>query len=243
LESAAGTALRQLIAAVGGHDGALVVTTLAGRQALAVGNTDLLPAFDRPRLNRLVVRSSDTGSVITVVIDHEHAPFAAFDREIVQAGVAAMHPWIEAVQRTNGVERRRSFQPVDALFDQLATEAVAAGQHASVIVMAVEAARVRPGMLPAWVGKIRARLREGDRAGMLSDREIAVLVCGASADQAVVVSSRLKHLVESSEGLRDSVRASIGMTTRVPDSPFEGSLVGAARQAIGSSPHAPLRAQ
>jgi hypothetical protein len=83
-------------------------------------------------------------------------------------------------------------------------------------------------LLPSWVARIRARLRAGDRAGMLSDREIAVLLCGASAAQAVLISSRLEQMLES-RGSQGSDPPAIGMTTREPDTPFEGSLVAAAR--------------
>ena len=64
---------------------------------------------------------------------------------------------------------------------------------------------------------------------MLSDREIAVLLYGASADQAALVSSRLEQMLESRGGTQGFAPPAIGMTTRVPDTPFEGSLVAAAR--------------
>jgi hypothetical protein len=64
---------------------------------------------------------------------------------------------------------------------------------------------------------------------MLNDREIAVLLYGASADQAELVSTRLEQMLESRGGTPGFVSPAIGVTTRVPDSPFEGSLVAAAR--------------
>jgi outer membrane lipoprotein SlyB len=230
VSTAAQAALGQLTAAVGARQAALVVTTTTGRQALAVGNADLLTALDRARGTRLLIRSSDAGGVMTVVVERDHTAFTAFEREIAQAAVAAMQPWIEAaLPRSNDVERRGSARPVDIVFDQLATDAVAAGQHATMIVMAVESGMVSPGLLPSWVARIRARLRAGDRAGILSDREIAVLLYGASADQAALVSSRLEQLLESRSGTQGFAPPAIGMTTRMPDSPFEGSLVAAAR--------------
>ena len=230
ISAAAQNALGQLTTAVGGRQGALLVTTTSGRQALSVGNPDLLAGLERPRGTRLLVRSSDAGGLMTVVIERDHAVFTAFEREIAQAGVAAMQPWVEAgLPRSNDVERRGSARPVDVVFDQLATDAVAAGQQATMIVMSVDSAIVSPGLLPSWVARIRARLRAGDRAGMLSDREIAVLLYGASADQAALVSSRLEQLLESRNSAQSFPPPSIGMTTRLPDSPFEGSLVAAAR--------------
>jgi hypothetical protein len=228
--TAALTALERLATAVGARQAGLLVTTTTGRQALAVGNGDLLSSLDRPRGTRLLVRSSDAGGVMTVVFDRDHTTFTAFEREIAQAGVAALQPWIEAgLPRASDVERRGSARPVETVFDQLATDAVAAGQHASMIVLTIDAAMAAPGLLPSWVARIRARLRAGDRAGMLNDREIAVLLCGASADQAALVSARLEQLLESRGGTAEFIPPTIGVTTRVPDLPFEGSLVAAAR--------------
>jgi len=175
--------------------------------------------------------------VMTVVFDRDHTAFTAFELEIAQAGVAAMQPWIEAaLPRASDVERRGSARPVETVFDQLATDAVAAGQHASMIVMMIDAAMASPGLLHSWVARIRARLRAGDRAGMLNDREIAVLLYGASADQAAMVSARLEQLLESRGATPGFVPPTIGVTTQVPDSPFEGSLVAAARASAAVRP-------
>lgn len=236
LEAATHTALGQLTAAVAGRQGALAVTT-AGRQALAVGQKELLATPDQSRLNRLIVRLSDTGGVMTVVVERDQGSFTAFEREIVQAGMAAMHPWVQsALRRTNESERRHGFQPIDTMFDQLATEAVASGQHVSVIVLSVSSDTAGQRHLSAWVGRIRGQLRGCDRAGILSEREIAVLLCGASADQAAIVSSRLKRIFEVDDAPQDFGYPTFGMTTRIPDSPFEGSLVGAARASAVATP-------
>jgi hypothetical protein len=64
---------------------------------------------------------------------------------------------------------------------------------------------------------------------MLNDHEIAVLLCGASAEQAALVTARLEQLIESRRSTPGFVPPAIGVTTRVPNSPFEGSLVAAAR--------------
>ena len=234
---AAQASLERLSTAVGARQAGLVVTTTTGREALAVGNGDLLSSPERTRGTRLQVRSADAGGVMTVVFDRDHAGFTAFEREVAQAGVAAMQPWIEAsLPRSSDIERRGSTRPVETVFDQLATDAVAAGQHASMIVMTISDSMVAPGLLPSWVARIRARLRAGDRAGMLNDREVAVLLYGASADQAALVSARLEQLLESRGGAPGFIPPTIGMTTRIPDSPFEGSLVAAARASAAVRP-------
>ncbi|HLG56908.1 MAG TPA: hypothetical protein VI485_16335 [Vicinamibacterales bacterium] len=228
LQTAAQTVLAQLTAAVGGQQSALAVSRANGGQALAVGNTALLSS-DPARHDRLVARSSDGDSLMTLVIAREPGPFAAFEREIVRAGVAAVHPWMQAaLQCTKETERRRSFRSVDTVFEELAAGAVAAGQPASVIVISVDPTMLRPSLISSWVGRIRAEIRGGDFAGTLSDREIAILLCDASADQAAVVCARLQQMlaVDDTTGM---FHTAIGITTRSPDSPFEGSLVGAAR--------------
>ncbi len=231
LEETALMALRRLAAAFGGNQAALVVTSAARGQVLAVGETDLLSAFDHQvRHDQLVVTSSDPSSTMAVVIGRKQLPFTSFEREIVQAGATALHSWVQAaLPRSKESERRLRFRPVDTLFDQLAAEAVDAGQHASVIVVSVNAAVLTDGLAQTWLGRTRAQLRAGDFAGILSDTEMAVLLCDASTDHAAVVSVRLKQLIESADSTGALLQPAFGMTTRSPTSPFEGSLVGAAR--------------
>jgi len=97
------------------------------------------------------------------------------------------------------------------------------------VVVSVDEAAGRGGLLAASVGKIRAQLRAGDFAGVLSEREIAVLLCGASSDHAALVSARLMKMLKSGDSTGAFLNSAIGMTTRSPESSFQGSLVGAAR--------------
>jgi hypothetical protein len=236
-ETTAQTALDQLTAAVSGHRGAMTVTTVGGRQLLAVGHADLFLSPDQSWRDRLEVKSSDSETVMTVTFEREQGPFTAFEREIVLAGMAVVHRSMPTgSQRFNDIERRRRFQPIDRVFDQLAADVVAAGRPASVIVVSVEAPAGRPGVLPTWVGKIRAQLRAGDFAGLLSEKEIAVLLCGASANHAAAVSARLTQMLTAEDSTGFFLYSSVGMTTRMPDSSFEGSIVGAAR-ALAASGH------
>jgi hypothetical protein len=227
-ETSGQIALEQLMGAVGAMRGALVLTG-RGKPALTVGLTELLSRSDEPSGNRLVVKSSDGDNVMAVVFEREPSPFTALDRETILAGMAVVHRWLQTGLRSSDGERRRRFQPIDSVFDQLATNAVATGRHASVIVMSIDPAAGRDGLLASSVGKIRALLRAGDFAGVLSDREIAVLLCGASSDHAALVSARLMKMLKSGDSTGAFLNSAIGMTTRSPGSSFEGSLVGAAR--------------
>jgi hypothetical protein len=226
LEVSVDAVLRQIAAAAGGQASALTVTTVTGMRALTVGEQ---PAVDS---QQLVVTSADAASVMTITLARSRPfPFMAFEREIVAAASAALHPWIRASLLGAGEsERRRGFRPLDSLFDHIANQAVVAGQDASVIVVAVDPAAIAPGLLQSWLGNIRIQLRGSDFAGMLSDSEIAVLLCDASADQASAVSARLRDFLESDEAA-GNFRPIFSMTTSSPQSRFEGSLVGAARAA------------
>jgi hypothetical protein len=227
-ESEAQTALEQLMNAMTSPRGALALTT-AGRQTLSVGDSELL-SLETMRGDQLAVTSSDPGSTLTVVFERMRVPFTAFERQIALAGAAVVHRWMQsAFQRSTDVERRRRARAVDAVFDQLAIDAIATGRHASVIVVSFDDARLRPGLLPGWIGRIRAQLRAGDYAGALSDKEIAVLLCGASSEHAAVVSERLTRMFRADDTGGAFLHSAIGMTTRAPDSPFQGSIVGAAR--------------
>jgi hypothetical protein len=226
LEASVDGALRPIAAAVGAQYSALTVTTVTGMRALTVGE---LPAADS---EPLIVTSADAASVMTIALGRPaHVPFTAFEREIVAAASAVLHPWIQASLLGAGEnERRRGFRPLDSLFDHIADQAVVAGQDASVIVVAIDPALAHPGLLQSWLGNIRIQLRGSDFAGMLSDCEIAVLLCDASADQATAVSARLRDFLHADESA-GALRPAFSTTTSSPQSPFEGSLVGAARAA------------
>jgi len=231
IEDSAQAALSRLTVAVGGSEAALSVTSATGGPGLTVGDTDLLSALNHQASpDRLVVISSDDGGAMTIVMAREQHRFTSFERAIVESGATALHSWLQAaLEPAKESERRRRFRPVDTLFDQIAADAVDAGQQVSVIVVAVNQGALRPGLVQTWLGKTRAQLRAGDFAGVLSDTEIAVLLCDASPDHATVVSARLKELIESHDSPGALFQPAFGMTTRSPASPFEGSLVGAAR--------------
>jgi GGDEF domain-containing protein len=230
VDAAVDAALGTLAAAVGGHEAALVMTTVTGKRAFEAGSTHLIAASQHERADRLVVRSSATASVLTVVLSRANLPFTAFDRAVVEAGLAALHPWLQGALLTSpDSERRRQFRPLEEVFDRLAATAVVAGQDASVIVVSVDRAAAVPAVLLRWLAIIRGQLRGGDFAGLLSDHEIAVLLCDASAAQAATVASRISELIQTEPVEGSFVQPTLTATTRSPHLPFEGSLVRAAR--------------
>jgi hypothetical protein len=229
LEEAAAGALVELTAAVGGHHGALAVTTAAGGQAISIGRTDLLAEReDDASPDRLRVTATNGG--LTLVVAREQGAFTALDREILSSAAAVVHGWTG-----KSLERRRQFRPVDALFEELAAKEVQAGRQASVIVISVGATTTTRGLLTAWLGKIRGELRSWDYAGILSETEIAVLLCDASPDQTAAVTARLKELMESDDAAGRFIRPGIGVTTCSAESPFGRSALDAAR--AGAAAH------
>jgi hypothetical protein len=236
-DSGARAALARLAEAVDGHDATLIVTTVTGIRALAIGNTSLVPSTGDDELtDRLVVVSTDATSVMTVVIARNHGPFTVFEHDLVNAGVAVLHAWIQTgLGPTQELERRQRVEPLESVFDQLAMSSVGAGLDASVIVASIDAARATPELMQSWLGSIRAQIRPGDFAGLLSDTEVAVLLCDTSADQASAVAGRLRHLVASETGRDVDIQAAVGAFTSSAELPFTGSVVGAARARAAAS--------
>jgi hypothetical protein len=234
VEAAAQLALDEVIAAIGVDRGALVVTASSGMEVLAVGDMDLLPAaFDNRALpDRLVVttESAGDGGLVALVVAQEAGRFTAHERGILESAAMILRPWARGVIRRSGQrERRSALRPVHELIERLAAQTVQAGGRASVIIIAIGPRVIPHELMHAWVGKVRGQLRPTDLAGVLTGGEIAVLLRDASADQAAAVSTRLKKFLEADESAGAFIQSSIGMISCSPGSPFDGSVVRAAR--------------
>ena len=172
LEEATHTVVGELAAAVGSHQAALMVTTTAGEQLMAIGNTDLLPPIDNEeQLDRLVVASSDVNGVMAVVVARgTPAIHGLRARDRPGCGV---RPASQAARRPPAIAGGRAPTPVSSGRHPVRParrRRGRAGQQASVIVVAVDGTGLRPGLMQTWLGQIRLQLREGDFAGILSDR-------------------------------------------------------------------------
>ena len=127
------------------------------------------------------------------------------------------------------VDTRRP-EPLDADEPARVAEAVARmGLDVAVIVLHSQAAASRPAMLQQWVAEIRGRLRGGDLAGMLSEREVGILLAGASAADVTRVSSRVCQQALKTQG-GDAASVALGAAARSAGSTATGSLVKEARQ-------------
>jgi hypothetical protein len=231
IEGAAQLALDEVITAVGAERGAFVVAPGSGMQALAVGDMDALPAFDhRVPPDRLLVtaQAAEDGGVMALAVAREGRGFSAHERGILAAAAAALQPWARrVVQRSAQNERRRTLQPFYELIERLSAQTVQDGGRASLILISIGHMVFGPGLMRAWVTRIRAGLRPSDVAGALAGNEIAVLLHDASAEQAAAVSIRLKKILESNGSPGECLEVSIGIGSA--GSPLDGSVVRAAR--------------
>ena len=135
----------------------------------------------------------------------------------------------EAVQADQS-ERRNAHRPFQAWIERLASQAVQEGGQASVIVISIPEEDVRPEFIQAQVVRIRNDLRPSDFAGSLTGGEIAVLLPDTPADQATAVSARLEKLLQWDVNTGKAIQPSIGLVSCSPESPFEGSILRAARE-------------
>ena len=224
----------QLMGSVDGRHAALAMTMTTGRQVFAVGSTPLLSPHDTDRFTtRLVVTSSAADSLLTFAAARDQPAFTMLERHVARIGVAATHRWFKTVlHRSHEYERRERFRGVDALFEEIAGDAIRAGQHVSLAVVSFGSNVVRPGLLQAGVAKIRDQIRSCDLAAILSATEIAVLLPDVPPTQASVLSARLQQLLTSASGDDPIARPVVGVTTWSPDRERSASIVATARAAL-----------
>jgi hypothetical protein len=81
-----------------------------------------------------------------------------------------------------------------------------------------------------WVREIRTHLRPADLVGLLTDREIAVLLQDAPDHHAKIVARRLRDLFMNDENATAAPHALLGFASWAPGDPSPGALVQQARQ-------------
>ncbi len=233
VESAAQPLAAQLMGTVDARRAALAMAIGMGRQVFTVGSVDLLRACDGdPGPTRMVLTVSDRDGVLTFSADRDE-PFTEVERRAAEIGVAAVYRWLhEHVVFPTGFERRGRARQVDALFEDLARDAVRSGQHVSLAVLSFGPNLLRPGELHAGLVKIRDHIRSSDVAGVLSPTEIGVLLTDVPAPQAVLLSDRLKDLVASAEPDRAANYPLVGVSTWSPDHGAAEPIVASARSAL-----------
>ena len=222
IEAMAQSALTKSSPPVGARRGALVVTTAGGTQVLAIGNMDLLEESEhRVPADRLVVHSAHNGELMALAVAGEGGCFTAHERDVLEAAAAVLQPWVRvALQRSGRVNDEGGIAPFDVdrptrLGDDSGGRPRLGDRH-SIPDMAL-----RPEFMQAQVVRIKNELRPSDFAGRLTSGEIAVLLRDTRADQAAVVSDRLKKLLQWDVTAGRPMEPSIRMISCSPESPCE----------------------
>lgn len=211
---------------------ALIVNTAAGTPLLKLGDPE---ALSIPRGQDQSVRlvsstmASDGRAVLIALRRATGEPFTRREQVLADRALAVFAAWAPgALQRVRGAERRASAQPFQDVLDGTVRRTLQDGLDVAVMVIFASQAVFYPGLLQKWVMDVRGQLRAADMAGALSDREIGVLLAGATPDVAANVASRLRQSL-GAEG--DAMAAAVvGLASRPGGSSLEGSLVRAARE-------------
>jgi hypothetical protein len=229
IEDAGDAALAELKKAVAAETAAVEVTGARGLRALAFGDA---AAFDVPHMDE-IVSTSAVGEGHTMVLALRRPKAQAFtrrERQVAERAGAILAAWLSGVlKRANTLDRRAENREFHQVLDRVAGQSLRDGVDTSVVVLLAPGIISRPGLLQRWTSEIRARLRGSDLAGMLSDREVGILLTGISPTDAGAVSARIcQQALRERGGTETGV--SIGIASRSAGAVLNGSLVKEARQ-------------
>src|SRR5262245_17517076 len=232
IETAVDGALREFSRVVDGVAVSLIVTDATGTTLLVAGDRESI-AVVRPfdRGNRLVSTAhlADLGTMQMAVRRARGQSFTRREQHLVDRAAAIFSAWLPGAMKqrvVNGsaASATRAFEDV---LERAAAQMSRDGLDVSAVVMIVPDSEANVGLLPSWVTEIRARLRGSDLAGAISDREIGVLLSGASQNDVPVVCRRLGR----SLGLEEhAVTTALGVASIAAGSNADEPLVSAARK-------------
>ncbi len=233
IEDAGDAALAELKRAVGAEHAVVDVTGPRGTRAIAFGDMAAFAAPNGRELSDEIVSTSPVhdGHTMVLALRRPRAQlFTRRERQTADRAAAILSAWLSGVlKRASTQERRAENREFQQVLDRVAGQTLRDGVDAAVIVLLAPAVVSRPGLLQRWTTEIRGRLRGSDLAGMLSDREIGILLTGINPSDAVTVSTRIcQQAIRERGGVETGV--SIGMAARAAGAAHNGSLVKEARQ-------------
>jgi len=234
VEEAARAAFDELRAEVGGADAMLVVTTSNGHHVLSVGDGDLFSAARTSGEPSQIVSRATLLDRYTMAIAMRRPSGRAFTRreqQILDRAAAIFVSWLSgALQRTvSHRDRRDALHRFDEVVESVAEQTVRHGSPAAVVVIAVADAVFRPGLLDRWVGEIKGLLRASDLTGILTEREIGVLLLDADAGDAAAVVTRVCRHLKSDVDVAELPGTFIGLASREAGAAAGESILDAAR--------------
>lgn len=212
---------------------ALVVNTAAGVPLLKVGDPEAMSVPRGPDRSVRLVSSAVAGDGRTVLVALRRAdgePFTRREQGLADRAAAVFAAWAPGpVLRARGAERRAAARAFQDVLDRTVRRTLQDGLDVAVMVILAAQAVFHPGLLQQWVLEIRGQLRASDMAGVLSDREIGVLLTGAPPDVAANVATRLRQSL-GAQGDAIAAAAVVGLASHSGGLSPEGSLVHAARE-------------
>lgn len=224
-------ALETLRVAIDAERIGLQVTGGRGSRGLALGDPALFVPAGAAPVDQLVSMTTVGDDETMTIRAHrlQGRPFTSREQQIVDRTAAVFAAWFSGVRKRAAVpvERRAEHREFRKVVDRLVDQALREGLEVAVIVLLAPNAATHPGLLQQWVGEIRGKLRSGDSAGTLSEREIGIFLAGASARDVARVTARIRQQVLKGAG---SEQVAIGVAGRTAESMSDISLVKEARQ-------------
>jgi hypothetical protein len=229
-------ALAEIVRAIRGDFGGLLVTFPHGGRALAAGEIDRFANLQAPPSpsQLATTRMSATGSTLVIAVGRKEgrSPFSNGERELLETIADMLETWAAAIVRRPVLagERRSAARPFQQVVEEVAQQTVRSGASVSVVVIRLGDAALRPGAAHRLAAQIRSHLRAAEPAGALTEGEIAAVLFDANPDQARAVMARLRALGASLDDGAALTSAAMGFAHCAPGSVYDTPLVPAARQ-------------
>jgi hypothetical protein len=233
IEDAGDAALAELKRAIAAESAMVEVTGSRGVRAVAFGDTAAFAAAHARELSDELRSSSvvHEGQTMTLVLRRPRAQaFTRRERQIAERAGAILSAWLSGVlKRASSQERRAENREFQQVLDRVAGQSIRDGLDVAVVVLLAPGVISRPGLLQRWTTEIRGRLRGSDLAGMLSDREVGILLSGINSSDTATVSRRIcQQAIRERGGVETGI--AIGIASRTAGATVNGSLVKEARQ-------------
>jgi GGDEF domain-containing protein len=192
------------------------------------------------------VRRTSRGLTMTlVVVPGNERRVTPQENDALESAADLMAHWSRRLlpEMPHG-ERRSTSRQFDQLLESIAKESMQRGSAVSLIMLSLPSDALGPsntnrGAQPAtapaavarrWVREIRTHLRPADLVGLLTDREIAVLLQDAPDHHAQAVAQRLRNLVTTDANTPAAPHPLLGFVSWAPGDPVPDALVQHARQ-------------
>jgi len=188
----------------------------------------------------VTMRRTSRGLTMTLVVaprDTRH--ITPQECEALAAGADLLAHWSRRLvpeisfdfsQGAPSIERRTASRQFDELLELVARQSVQRGSAVSLIMLSLHQSAVAAAIARRWMREIRTHLRSADLVGLLTDREIAVLLQDAPDHHAQAVARRLLNLLMTDENAPAAPHPLLGFVSWAPGDPIPDALVQQARQ-------------